>query len=86
MSQRRLPRTRSVLRRLLPGRDNRLKRKNLGWLAEHTAGRGRADADKVFRRMVEVHGDHLNDHQRVELLLALERDLLAAPPAEGSSP
>jgi hypothetical protein len=73
----RLLRFGSVLRRLYPGKEPRLvlARRAIGRVAEHAAARDGATAESVLARVVLVHHRPFTDEQKLEMRLALERDM-----------
>jgi hypothetical protein len=81
MGRRALPRLRSALRRLFPGKDRKdvLSRMAIVRIAEHRASCANATPETVLKRLVYVRSK-LTDHQKAQMRLALERDL---PGGEG---
>jgi hypothetical protein len=79
-----LPRTSSVLRRLLRGEANLWTRTRVRQTAEQRAARPGATAAEVLEAIRRQHGKRLLDPEYDELRLALEIDL-PAPPAGGAA-
>lgn len=74
-----LPRTSSVLRRLLAGPGNSWTRHVVKRTAEQRAARPGATAEQVLAAIRAQHGARLLDPEYAELRLALEIDLPAEP-------
>jgi hypothetical protein len=81
----RLPRMRSALRRLYPGRKGAFQRYRIWKTAERQAGRPGASATDVLETIEAQHRDHVSPLVLDELRRALLIDL-PDPPAEERAP
>lgn len=79
-----LPRFRSRLRRLFPGKENAWLRSQVNQTAETWVRRPKATADSVRSRIAQAHSGRLGPAQLDELCRALDLDMPEAA-AEGGA-